>query len=148
MQSLNPFSSSSSSVGTYYHNPKITTPKPRIRNCLNISPRIQKANDPNATSTSISRRESVGLGLCLSFLHLVNPQYSSAAEVCDFTAAPSGLEFCDKVVGTGPEPIKGQLIKVIPSSNQHYRSNELKRLIFVYVLAGTLCWKIGEWDGV
>ncbi|RVW42213.1 Peptidyl-prolyl cis-trans isomerase FKBP13, chloroplastic [Vitis vinifera] len=30
---------------------------------------------------------------------------------CELTVAPSGLAFCDKVVGTGPEAVEGQLIK-------------------------------------
>nr|1U79_A Chain A, FKBP-type peptidyl-prolyl cis-trans isomerase 3 [Arabidopsis thaliana]1U79_B Chain B, FKBP-type peptidyl-prolyl cis-trans isomerase 3 [Arabidopsis thaliana]1U79_C Chain C, FKBP-type peptidyl-prolyl cis-trans isomerase 3 [Arabidopsis thaliana]1U79_D Chain D, FKBP-type peptidyl-prolyl cis-trans isomerase 3 [Arabidopsis thaliana]1U79_E Chain E, FKBP-type peptidyl-prolyl cis-trans isomerase 3 [Arabidopsis thaliana]1Y0O_A Chain A, FKBP-type peptidyl-prolyl cis-trans isomerase 3 [Arabido len=30
---------------------------------------------------------------------------------CEFSVSPSGLAFCDKVVGYGPEAVKGQLIK-------------------------------------
>ncbi|KAB1221566.1 Peptidyl-prolyl cis-trans isomerase FKBP13, chloroplastic, partial [Morella rubra] len=33
------------------------------------------------------------------------------APPCELTVAPSGLAFCDKIVGTGPEAAKGQLIK-------------------------------------
>ncbi|KZV31684.1 FKBP-type peptidyl-prolyl cis-trans isomerase 3 family protein [Dorcoceras hygrometricum] len=69
-------------------------------------------------SVSISRREAaVGLGFSFSFLQFLNPQHYSAAAIestsppCEFTAASSGLEYCDKVIGTGPEPVKGQLIK-------------------------------------
>ncbi|XP_075508400.1 peptidyl-prolyl cis-trans isomerase FKBP13, chloroplastic [Primulina tabacum] len=72
-----------------------------------------------ATSASISRREAAfGIGFCFgSFLQFLNPQQDSAAAKeaasppCEFTAASSGLEYCDKVIGTGPEPVKGQLIK-------------------------------------
>ncbi|KAI8524771.1 hypothetical protein RHMOL_Rhmol13G0175000 [Rhododendron molle] len=32
---------------------------------------------------------------------------------CELTQAPSGLAYCDKVVGYGPEAVKGQLIKLI-----------------------------------
>ncbi|XP_073042693.1 peptidyl-prolyl cis-trans isomerase FKBP13, chloroplastic [Primulina eburnea] len=72
-----------------------------------------------ASSASISRREAAfGIGFCFSsFLQFLNPQQDSAAAKeadstpCEFTAASSGLEYCDKVIGTGPEPVKGQLIK-------------------------------------
>ncbi|KAF5729241.1 peptidyl-prolyl cis-trans isomerase FKBP13 chloroplastic [Tripterygium wilfordii] len=66
-------------------------------------------------ATLFSRRESIAFGLSFSFLDvlLVQPKPSSAAEKapCELTEAPSGLAFCDKVVGTGPEAVKGQLIK-------------------------------------
>ncbi|KAK1281937.1 hypothetical protein QJS10_CPB22g00288 [Acorus calamus] len=60
--------------------------------------------------STINRREAVGLGLLLPF---VRPEPSIAAEQspCELTVAPSGLAFCDRVVGTGPEATKGQLIK-------------------------------------
>ncbi|KAK1278641.1 hypothetical protein QJS04_geneDACA021335 [Acorus gramineus] len=68
--------------------------------------------------STINRREAVGLGLSLGLLHdlllpFVRPEPSIAAEQspCELTVAPSGLEFCDRVVGTGPEATKGQLIK-------------------------------------
>ncbi|KAL7122361.1 hypothetical protein ACP275_01G040900 [Erythranthe tilingii] len=74
---------------------------------------------PNTNSASLSRREAVGFGFCFSFLQLVIPQpYPAAAAAeggaaapCQFTEAPSGLAYCDKVVGFGPEAVKGQLIK-------------------------------------
>ncbi|KAJ4824063.1 hypothetical protein Tsubulata_000907 [Turnera subulata] len=66
------------------------------------------------------RREAVGLGLLVGLLDVVWQPVSSSSSsniavaeeaLCDLTTSPSGLAFCDKVVGTGPEPIKGQLIK-------------------------------------
>lgn len=62
------------------------------------------------------RREAIGLGLCIGLVDVLLPhQPIAAAEEasCELTVAPSGLAFCDKVVGTGPEAVKGQLIKVI-----------------------------------
>ncbi|TXG48393.1 hypothetical protein EZV62_027687 [Acer yangbiense] len=66
----------------------------------------------------IRRREAIGSGLCFGLLLdvLLQPQPSSAAEgspspPCELTLAPSGLAFCDKVVGYGPEAVKGQLVK-------------------------------------
>lgn len=66
--------------------------------------------------TSFTRREAVGFGLCSGLLDvLLQTKPSAAAEeaLCQLTLAPSGLAFCDKVVGVGPEAVKGQLIKVI-----------------------------------
>ncbi|KAL4392724.1 hypothetical protein AHAS_Ahas03G0373700 [Arachis hypogaea] len=64
------------------------------------------------TPPLLKRRDAIGLGLGL--LHsFLQPQSSSAAESapCELTVAPSGLAFCDKLVGTGPQAVKGQLIK-------------------------------------
>ncbi|KAJ6945904.1 hypothetical protein NC651_000850 [Populus alba x Populus x berolinensis] len=60
------------------------------------------------------RREAIGLGFCAGFLDvLLQQQLTATAEEapCELTVAPSGLAFCDKIVGTGPEAVKGQLIK-------------------------------------
>ncbi|KAL3650949.1 hypothetical protein CASFOL_007352 [Castilleja foliolosa] len=69
-------------------------------------------------SAFLSRREalSIGAGFSFGLLQIFNPQpelaaAESAADPCELTAAPSGLAYCDKVVGTGPEAVKGQLIK-------------------------------------
>ncbi|CAL5412794.1 unnamed protein product [Camellia sinensis] len=65
----------------------------------------------------IKRREAIGgIGLCCGFLLdvLSQTQLASAADgasLCELTVAPSGLAYCDKMVGTGPEAVKGQLIK-------------------------------------
>ena len=67
---------------------------------------------------TLSRREALGFSFCFGFLNiLLQPEASKAAEAaaCELTVAPSGLAFCDKVVGTGTEAAKGQLIKVICS---------------------------------
>ncbi|KAG9439808.1 hypothetical protein H6P81_019973 [Aristolochia fimbriata] len=64
-------------------------------------------------SCSFNRREAfAGLGICL-VVNAVGRETARAAdgEQCTFTVAPSGLEFCDRAVGTGPEATKGQLIK-------------------------------------
>lgn len=75
-------------------------------------PIVQKNVNP---ITLLSRREALGFSFCFGFLDvLLQPEESVAAEAapCELTVAPSGLAFCDKVVGTGPEAAKGQLIKV------------------------------------
>ncbi|XP_030942398.1 peptidyl-prolyl cis-trans isomerase FKBP13, chloroplastic [Quercus robur] len=74
-------------------------------------PIVQKNVNP---ITLLSRREALGFSFCFGFLDvLLQPEESVAAEAapCELTVAPSGLAFCDKVVGTGPEAAKGQLIK-------------------------------------
>ncbi|KAK4748061.1 hypothetical protein SAY87_014647 [Trapa incisa] len=63
-----------------------------------------------------SRREAVGFGLGVGVFDFVIScwlQRSEAAEQlpCDLKVAPSGLAYCDKVVGYGAEAVKGQLIK-------------------------------------
>ncbi|KAK3432448.1 peptidyl-prolyl cis-trans isomerase FKBP13, chloroplastic [Eucalyptus grandis] len=67
----------------------------------------------NLLSTTASRREAIGMGLGLVQLIAWQSQIAGAAETapCELTVAPSGLAYCDKVVGTGPEAVKGQLIK-------------------------------------
>ncbi|PON84305.1 Peptidyl-prolyl cis-trans isomerase, FKBP-type [Trema orientale] len=61
------------------------------------------------------RREMIGFGLSFGLfdaLFQLHPTVAAAeGGACDYTVAPSGLAFCDKVVGYGPEASKGQLIK-------------------------------------
>lgn len=71
-----------------------------------------------------SRREALsalGLGSSASFfeavlqpksnIEAIAAEEEATATECEFTVTPSGLAFCDKVVGYGPEAVKGQLIK-------------------------------------
>ncbi|XP_038877522.1 peptidyl-prolyl cis-trans isomerase FKBP13, chloroplastic [Benincasa hispida] len=62
---------------------------------------------------SFGRREAIGCGFLLGLANVLLQPLPAAAEAtpCEFTTAPSGLAFCDKVIGTGPEAEKGQLIK-------------------------------------
>uniref|UniRef100_A0A0F7H0H9 peptidylprolyl isomerase n=1 Tax=Geranium maderense TaxID=28964 RepID=A0A0F7H0H9_9ROSI len=65
-------------------------------------------------ATLCTRREIVGFGLCIGLLSgIFQPQLAEAAEatLCELTVSPSGLAFCDQVVGFGPQAVKGQLIK-------------------------------------
>ncbi|EEF32269.1 fk506-binding protein, putative [Ricinus communis] len=70
----------------------------------------------------LKRREAIGVGFCIGLVDvLLQSKPTAAAEAaaaaaaaggpCELTVAPSGLAFCDKVVGIGPEAVKGQLIK-------------------------------------
>lgn len=98
----------------------LTTPKIQIPQSCALKFSESKHSNPNPTL--LSRREAVGIGFSFSLLQFLHPRRGAAAEEsgaaaapCDFTAAPSGLAYCDKVIGTGPQPVKGQLIKVINS---------------------------------
>ncbi|KAL9252367.1 Peptidyl-prolyl cis-trans isomerase FKBP13, chloroplastic-like protein [Drosera capensis] len=55
------------------------------------------------------RREIAVLGVLGVGLRPAVAEESGAS--CEFTVAPSGLGFCDKVLGSGIPAIKGQLIK-------------------------------------
>lgn len=82
--------------------------------CSSSAPVLQQ----NVNPTLLGRREALGFGFSFCFLDvLLQPEAIAAANAapCELTVAPSGLAFCDKVVGTGPEAVKGQLIKVICS---------------------------------
>lgn len=72
---------------------------------------IKVENNPTLTR----RREALGFSFCFGLAEVLSQaQPSDAAEAaapCQFIVAPSGLAFCDKVVGYGPEASKGQLIK-------------------------------------
>ncbi|KAJ6307816.1 hypothetical protein OIU76_017581 [Salix suchowensis] len=69
---------------------------------------------PKEIQAFFKRREAIGLGFCTGFLDVfLQQQLTATAEEapCELTVAPSGLAFCDRIVGTGPEAVKGQLIK-------------------------------------
>lgn len=113
------------SIGTYNPTNHLAPTLPSITRIGN-NPRIiqssaVKLNEIKYSCTSsglLCRREAIGIGFCFSFLQFLDPKPNSAAaeggdaSPCEFTAAPSGLAYCDKVIGTGPEAVKGQLIKV------------------------------------
>ncbi|KAK7319214.1 hypothetical protein RJT34_03932 [Clitoria ternatea] len=63
--------------------------------------------------TLLKRRDMIGLALGAGLLNaLWETGPAPGAEIpCQFEVAPSGLAFCDKLVGTGPQAVKGQLIK-------------------------------------
>lgn len=100
-----------------FHPPEAsTTTTIKCNNSHNPFEQNQRSKD---SFSFFRRREAIGVGLCFGLLDalLALPQPVAAAEAtttappCEFTVAASGLAFCDKVVGTGPEAVKGQLIK-------------------------------------
>uniref|UniRef100_A0A0F7CZ51 peptidylprolyl isomerase n=1 Tax=Pelargonium transvaalense TaxID=158603 RepID=A0A0F7CZ51_9ROSI len=114
-------SSTAFSLGTCI--PKITSTNPPLISKFEsttlrfkISPRehqpVQAANEKPITLCT--RREAIGFGFCIGLVDAIcQPQPAAAAEStpCELTVSPSGLAFCDKVVGYGPQAVKGQLIK-------------------------------------
>ncbi|THU68659.1 hypothetical protein C4D60_Mb08t06190 [Musa balbisiana] len=80
---------------------------------------VQPASEPSPTNPglhAVGRREA-SLSLAgLLFTRLLDSTARAADEQpgspgCALTVAPSGLAFCDRVVGSGPEATQGQLIK-------------------------------------
>ncbi|OMO71636.1 hypothetical protein CCACVL1_18114 [Corchorus capsularis] len=82
-----------------------------------IDEKFQQQQNGNKNPRVLKRREALNLGFVLGladvFLQLPQPVEAaeSAEAPCELTVSPSGLGFCDKVVGKGPEAVKGQLIK-------------------------------------
>ncbi|KAG9134026.1 hypothetical protein Leryth_004733 [Lithospermum erythrorhizon] len=80
---------------------------------LSINP-LNISSLPATCSTLVNRREAIGFGLGLCFLLM--PQWCNVAHAtetapCQFTLTQSGLAYCDKAIGYGSQPSKGQLIK-------------------------------------
>ncbi|KGN49539.1 peptidyl-prolyl cis-trans isomerase FKBP13, chloroplastic isoform X1 [Cucumis sativus] len=84
---------------TYARTPKINFPHQKL--------------EAKENPASFGRREAIGCGFLLGLGKVLLQPLPAAAEAtpCELTTAPSGLAFCDKVVGSGPEAEKGQLIK-------------------------------------
>lgn len=83
-------------------------------------PNNKSSPQVNGKPSSLTRRESIGfgfgVGVGVGLLDVLFQLQATAAieggASCELTVASSGLAFCDKLVGTGPEAVKGQLIKV------------------------------------
>lgn len=138
----------SSSFGTTSRNTKC---KPRrLLNCHNrnlITSTVKVSNSRyfnqeklqvKAKPALFGRREAIGaFGVSFAALEgvlsqLLQASESAAAEggggeACELSVAASGLAFCDKVVGFGPEAVKGQLIKVTAIFNAI-----AKELVFLF----------------
>uniref|UniRef100_A0A0F7H0I6 peptidylprolyl isomerase n=1 Tax=Pelargonium echinatum TaxID=122254 RepID=A0A0F7H0I6_9ROSI len=122
-------SSTAFSLGTYitrYISTPCSSNRPVINNfdatALRFKSQLQKSSSlehqlvqaANEKPTFCTRREAIGFGFSIALLDAIcQPQPAGAAEAtpCELTLSPSGLAFCDKVVGYGPQAVKGQLIK-------------------------------------
>ncbi|KAI3866271.1 hypothetical protein MKW92_021542 [Papaver armeniacum] len=110
-----PISSSSSISFTNHHQIKTTTTTTRLCSSSAISQDLKKEAVKEIT-TSFGRRDAVtNFGVYLAaatlFSQLQNSQAAELASTVEYTVTPSGLGFYDKLVGVGPQPTKGQLIK-------------------------------------
>ncbi|ONK60978.1 uncharacterized protein A4U43_C08F24720 [Asparagus officinalis] len=93
---------------TVLHQTKLS-PKPTTIPKLHPSPTPKLSTITNKTHLPICRREAT-LSLASLLVASLLPNPSLASE-CSLVVAPSGLAYCDQVVGYGPEAAKGQLIK-------------------------------------
>lgn len=138
------------SIGTY--NPiNHLTPALRSITRNGNNPHIIESSAVNLNETKysatnsavLSRREAIGIGFSFTFLQFLDPKpRSTAAEgaaspPCEFTASPSGLAYCDKVIGTGTEAVKGQLIKV---------TKTLRNSIVSSIRFSILCFRLDVLD--
>ncbi|KAG7605049.1 Peptidyl-prolyl cis-trans isomerase FKBP13 [Arabidopsis thaliana] len=80
---------------------------------INLRNKQKVSSDPELSLVQLSscgRREAIiGFGFSIGLLDNVSALAETTS--CEFSVSPSGLAFCDKVVGYGPEAVKGQLIK-------------------------------------
>ncbi|CAJ1938899.1 unnamed protein product [Sphenostylis stenocarpa] len=84
-------------------------------NCA-VQVQPQAAPPPTVTvapdESLVKRRTVIGLLAFEAILAYSSLNSAPGAEIpCEFQVAPSGLAFCDKLVGAGPQAVKGQLIK-------------------------------------
>ncbi|EHA8591997.1 putative FKBP-type peptidyl-prolyl cis-trans isomerase, chloroplastic [Cocos nucifera] len=118
--------SSSSPSALLLLRPDTATKHPHSLSITSNSASFPPTTYPNPSLIAVRRREASAAvaGFLLSRLILdptallLAPPAIAAAEApplspqCSLTVAPSGLAFCDRIVGTGAEATKGQLIKV------------------------------------
>lgn len=71
-----------------------------------------QTSSENEQKLLVGRREALVIsGGILSFFQLSVAKASEEGSCDQFTIAPNGLAFCDKLVGFGPQASQGQLIK-------------------------------------
>ncbi|XP_009604684.1 peptidyl-prolyl cis-trans isomerase FKBP13, chloroplastic-like [Nicotiana tabacum] len=119
------------SIGTYIptkHNNTLKSPllcnkNSQTNDSISLSSSVNKLKEKSELPTLFRRRETLstlGLSFATTVLEaFLLPQSNieavaeeeATANGCEFTVIPSGLSYCDKVVGYGPEAVKGQLIK-------------------------------------
>uniref|UniRef100_A0A0F7CZ48 peptidylprolyl isomerase n=1 Tax=Monsonia marlothii TaxID=163685 RepID=A0A0F7CZ48_9ROSI len=107
---INTPSSSSKPLSKDFYATAIRFPRQLKKSSSNDQQLVQA----NGNSTFCTRREVVGFGFCIGLLDAIwqsQPATAAEAAPCELTVSPSGLAFCDKVVGYGPQAVKGQLIK-------------------------------------
>ncbi|KAG4999681.1 hypothetical protein AAZX31_08G087300 [Glycine max] len=83
----------------------------QVKCAVQVQPQVAPRITPDE-SLQVKRRTLIGLLAFDAVLAYSSLQAAPAAEnPCEFQVAPSGLAFCDKLVGAGPQAVKGQLIK-------------------------------------
>ncbi|QCD83770.1 peptidylprolyl isomerase [Vigna unguiculata] len=100
-----------------YSSPVTVSSHRHAKCALQLQPQPPPPPPPTATvapdESLVKRRTVIGLLAFDAVLAYSSLNSSPAAETppCEFQVAPSGLAFCDKLVGAGPQAVKGQLIK-------------------------------------
>ncbi|XP_057421742.1 peptidyl-prolyl cis-trans isomerase FKBP13, chloroplastic-like [Lotus japonicus] len=117
MSSLAPFSATGTCLTSLHPLNNSSPPKPPPLTLTPIKCAATQLQPPVTAQkeSQFKRRDAIGLALSVGILQAFFPPKPASAAVeappCELTAAPSGLAFCDKLVGTGPQAVKGQLIK-------------------------------------
>ncbi|KAL5199269.1 hypothetical protein ABZP36_020472 [Zizania latifolia] len=90
-----------------------STAKPSSRSSSHPPPRQNAgavASRNNPRGVILRRREAVAAVLSAAILSRVLPAVADASVECPLEVTPSGLAFCDRVIGTGAAAEQGQLI--------------------------------------
>ena len=78
---------------------------------VRCSAAVERSSSRKAGSAAFNERRIVLSALFLSPLAAAGPAFADATAACEFAIAPNGIQYCDTQEGTGPEPVKGSLIR-------------------------------------
>ncbi len=70
-------------------------------------------SDDKIHETALQRRWMLlgGALVAAGGLYSLSPAAAASSSTCELDSSPSGFKFCDEREGTGPEPVKGALIR-------------------------------------
>lgn len=85
-------------------------PKPSTTSPIRLFPLRTTTNAAalDHTEETIERRR---LLLSLGAFTGIGLMSAAKAEECELNSSPSGIQYCDDVVGTGPDAVRGTLIR-------------------------------------
>jgi hypothetical protein len=72
----------------------------------------QPAAAPTHAAAALPRRAALAAALSLAALRPLTARAEGGEAPPAFVSGPSGLKYADTVVGNGPEPLKGEVVKV------------------------------------
>lgn len=90
---------------------------------FSIKPERSSEEVASEYHATISRRDAVGAAALAASTVLLNTPLVPVAEAdeCKLETAPNGLQYCDLVVGTGPSPVQGALIRYYTQPPHNHR---------------------------